>query len=96
MEKNQKFIVRCNRAGVYYGEIASQDGQRVEMRNVRNIWYWNGAASIMQLATDGVSKPKDCKFSVVVESMVLLEAIQIIPCTDKAVESIEVVKPWRA
>lgn len=93
---NKKFIVRCNRAGVFYGEIVSQNGQEVEMRNVRNIWYWNGAATVMQLATEGVSKPKDCKFSVPVDSMVLLEAIQIIPCTDQAVKSLDDVRPWKA
>lgn len=95
MEK-KKFIVRCNRAGVFYGEIVSQNGQEIEMRDVRNLWYWNGAATVMQLAKEGVSKPNDCKFSVPVESMVLLEAIQIIPCTEEAVKSLDGVKPWRA
>lgn len=91
-----KFIVRCDRAGVFYGEIASRNGQEVEMKDVRNIWYWDGAATVMQLAAEGVSKPKTCKFSVPVESLLLLEVIQIIPCTDKAVESLDAVKPWRA
>ena len=95
MEK-KKFIVRCNRAGVFYGEIVSQNGQEIEMRDVRNLWYWNGAATVMQLAKEGVSNPNDCKFSVPVESMVLLEAIQIIPCTEEAVKSLDGVKPWRA
>ena len=91
-----KFIVRCDRAGVFYGEIVSRNGREVEMKDVRNIWYWDGAATVMQLAAEGVSKPNTCKFSVPVESLVLLEAIQIIPCTDKAVESLDAVKPWRA
>lgn len=91
-----KFIVRCDRAGVFYGEIVSRNGQEVEMKDVRNIWYWDGAATVMQLAAEGVRKPNTCKFSVPVESLVLLEAIQIIPCTDKAVESLDAVKPWRA
>ena len=87
-----KFIVRCDRAGVFYGEIVSRNGQEVEMKDVRNIWYWDGAATVMQLAAEGVSKPKTCKFSVPVESLVLLEVIQIIPCTDKAVKSLDAVK----
>lgn len=92
----KKFIVRCNRAGVFYGEIKSRNGQEVEMVNVRNIWRWSGAASIMQLASEGVSRPRDCKFSVEVESLVLLEAIQIIPCTEKAMNSIDAVPVWKA
>lgn len=92
----KKFVVRCNRAGVFYGEIKSLNGQEVEMVNVRNIWRWSGAASIMQLASEGVSRPRDCKFSVEVESLVLLEAIQIIPCTEEAMNSIDAVPVWKA
>lgn len=96
MEKKEKFIVRCNRAGVYYGEIVSRNEQEVEMANVRNIYYWSGAGSVMHLASEGVSRPRNCKFSMPVERMVLTEAIQIIPCTDKAVKSLDAVEVWRA
>lgn len=97
MEKNQiqKFIVRCSRAGVFYGEIASRNGQEVEMVNVRQIWCWDGAAALMQLASEGTKRPNNCKFTVEVESLVVLEAIEIIPCTEKAIKSIESVKAWK-
>ena len=42
---NQKYLVRCDRSGVFYGEIEKQEGREIIMRNVRCIWYWNGAAS---------------------------------------------------
>ena len=96
MDKKEKFIVRCNRAGVYYGAIVSRNEQEVEMANVRNIYYWSGAGSVMHLASEGVSRPRSCKFSMPVERMVLTEAIQIIPCTDKAVKSLDAVEVWRA
>ena len=57
----QKFIVRCYGAGVFYGEIASRNGQEAELVNVRQIWRWSGAASLMQLASEGVTRPRDCK-----------------------------------
>ena len=38
------------------------------------------------------SKPGDCRFAVKVNSITILDAIEIIPCTDKAIESIEGVK----
>ena len=44
---------------------------------------------------DGVSEPKACKFSVVVPEMTVLNAIEIIPCTDKAVKNIGEVAVWR-
>lgn len=65
------------------------------MANVRQIWYWDGAAALMQLATEGTKKPRNCKFTVEVESLMVLEAIEIIPCTEQAIESIESVEAWK-
>lgn len=49
----------------------------------------------MQLALEGVKQPEDCKFTVTVDSLEVLDAIQILPCTDAAVKSIEAVAPWK-
>lgn len=80
---------------MFYGEIVSRNGQEVEMANVRQIWYWDGAAALMQLATEGTKKPRNCKFTVEVDSLLVLEAIEIIPCTEQAIESIESVEAWK-
>lgn len=93
--KNQKYIVRCDRSGVFYGEIEKRDGQDVTMKNARCLWRWYGAASLMQMALEGVKQPKDCKFTVTVDSLEVLDAIEILPCTDAAVKSIEAVRPWK-
>lgn len=95
MEK-QKFIVRCDRAGVFYGEIEERNGNEVKMRNVRCIWYWEGAATLLQLAAEGTTKPKECKFTMTIDSLEVLDAIEIIPCTAKAIESIESVSEWKS
>lgn len=95
MEKNQKVIVRSDRAGVFYGEIKERNGNEVTMTNVRRIWYWEGAASISQLAVDGTSKPQNCKFTIYVPEMIILGVIEIIPCTEKAMRSIEGVREWQ-
>lgn len=94
--ENQKYIVRCDRSGVFYGEIESRDRQDVVMKNARCLWRWYGAASLMQLALEGVKQPESCLFTVTVDSLEILDAIEILPCTDTAVKSIEAVKPWRA
>lgn len=80
---------------MFYGEIVSRNGQEVEMANVRQIWYWDGAAALMQLATEGTKKPRNCKFTVKVDSLLVLGAIEIIPCTEQAIESIESVEAWK-
>lgn len=94
--ENQKFIVRSDKAGVFFGEIKERNGDEVTMTNVRRIWYWSGAASLSQLAVDGVSKPEDCKFTVYVKEMIILGVIEIIPCTEKAIKSIEGAEEWKA
>ena len=91
----KKVIVRCNRAGVFFGTLSEKEGQEVELKDCRRIWYWEGAASLHQLAAEGVTAPKDCKFTMRVESILLLDAIEIIPCTDKAIECIEAVEEWK-
>ena len=88
-------LIRTYSAGVHVGFLKSQDGKIVELNESRRIWYWDGAASLSQLATDGVSAPENCKFSVVVQSIVLTEAIEIIPCTDKAKMNIAGVPIWK-
>lgn len=88
-------IIRGDRSGVEFGELVAQEGQEVTLKDARRIWYWDGAASLSQLAKDGTSKPHKCKFTVFVDSITILDAIEIIPCTDKAIKSIEEVESWK-
>lgn len=94
MEK-QKFIVRTDRAGVFFAEIESRNGSEAELKNARRLWYWSGAASLSQLANEGVTRPDVCKFTVTVDSCTVLGVIEIIPCTEKAVKSINSVPVWK-
>ncbi|MBQ0073657.1 MAG: hypothetical protein KBT34_05645 [Prevotella sp.] len=93
----KKCIIRTNRAGVYFGVLAdySSETRTAEIHNCRNIWYWDGAASLMQLATEGVKRPQHCKFTVTVEQIQVEEVIAIIPCTTEAINSIESVTTWK-
>lgn len=93
--KEEKVIVRADRAGVFYGTLVDKKGAEVKLKNCRRIWYWNGAASISELAVSGVTSPQDCKFSVVVPSITILGVIEIIPCTDAAIDNIEAVPVWK-
>lgn len=87
-------MVRTYSAGVFAGYIESRDGKEVTLRKARRMWYWDGAASLSQLATDGTSKPQNCKFPCEVDRVTLTEAIEIIPITDRAQKSIEGVPVW--
>ncbi|MBD5302290.1 MAG: hypothetical protein HDS16_04750 [Bacteroides sp.] len=91
----KKVIIRGDRSGVFFGELAEKNGQEVKLNNCRRLWFWSGAASLSQLAVEGVKNPSDCKFTVVVPEIAILDAIEIIPCTDKAVEVITGVREWK-
>ena len=88
-------IVRTYSAGVFAGYVESRNGQEVVMRQSRRIWYWDGAASLSQLAVDGTSKPLNCKFPCAVDKVELLQVIEILECTEKAKKSIEGVAVWK-
>lgn len=93
--ENQKYIVRTDRAGVFFCEIESRNGSEAQLRNARRLWYWSGATTLSQLAMEGVKKPRECKFTIAVDSCTVLGVIEIIPCTNEAVESINNVKVWK-
>lgn len=93
MEK--KFIVRSKDAGVFYGTIKERNGNEVTMTNARCLWYWDGAASLMQLAMEGVTAPQTCKFTVPADEVIILDVCEILPCTDKAVKCIDKISVWK-
>ena len=91
----KKVIVRGDRSGVFFGTLKAKEGREVELTKCRRLWYWDGAASISQLATDGPMKPDECKFTVTVDEIMILDVIEIIPCTEAAIANIEGVPEWK-
>ena len=94
------WIVRTYSAGVFFGELVGRDGKKWDggergvVKNARRLWYWEGAASLSQLAATGTTKPKGCKFSVPVAEEHLTNIIEAIPCADEAIKSIQGVGEW--
>lgn len=89
------YIVRGDRSGVFFGNIKERNGREVTLENVRRLWYWSGASSISQLAKEGTKCPQNCKFTVTVDEILVLDAIEIDKCSAKAVKSIKEVSEWR-
>lgn len=95
MKNDKYYIVRGDRSGVFFGKIAERNGREVTLNDVRRLWFWDGAASISQLALDGTTNPTKCQFTVTIDELTMLDAIELLPCTDKAVMSIKAVPVWR-
>lgn len=91
----QYVIARTYSAGVFAGYLESRKGREVVMRDARRLWYWDGAASLSQLAMEGTKAPANCKFPIAVDRVVLLEVIELLECTDVAKQSIEGVEIWK-
>lgn len=93
----KKCIVRCCTAGVFFGEVkevsSDANGLNVRMVNARKIWNWSGAAAVEELSQAGCND--NSKITVAVPDIVVANAIQIIPCSDKAIKNIEAKKVWQ-
>jgi hypothetical protein len=95
METKKYVIVRTYSAGVFSGELESRNGQEVIITNARRLWYWKGASSLSELAMKGVAYPDECKFPIAVDRVELMQAIEILDCTESARKSIEEVPEWK-
>lgn len=94
MEMDNRKIVRANEAGVFFGKIVKQDGTTVVMQNARRLWYWDGAASLSELAQNGTTSPDRCKFPCTVEEIQIFNVIEILSVTSDAAKSIDGVDVW--
>ena len=90
-------IVRTYAMGVFAGTLEPESTETLKvLTEARRIWYWDGAASLSQLAMEGTSKPENCKFPIAVNRIELTspQGFEVLDVTDKARESISMVKPW--
>ena len=95
MLEGKYVIVRCDRAGVFAGTLESHEGQQVVLRGARKLWRWTGATETLQIAAEGVKKPRECRFTMEVASITLTDAIEIIPTTAEAEANIKAVPVWK-
>ena len=90
--KNQKHIIRCDRSGVFYAEIAERRGSEADLVNARRIWRWEGANTLSDVATTGVKASSKLSLPV---SITVLGVIELLPCSDAATQSLDAVPVWK-
>ena len=89
-------IVRGNNRGVFWGEIISVSATVVKLKNCRRIWYWDGAATLSEMAINGVKRPENCKIPAATTAHYIFDACEIIPTTTAADSSLAGVPIWEA
>jgi hypothetical protein len=90
-------MIRSAEAGVFYGTITDRDGDTVTMTGARRVWFWDGAATLSELATRGTSKPDKCKFPAATSGEhVIFGVCEIIEVTPEARATLDAVPVWTA
>ena len=76
-------IIRSSDAGIHAGTLESYDPatRTANLLNSRRLWYWAGAFTLSELATNGPKRPGECKFATTVAEIVVLDICEIINAT---------------
>ena len=92
----EKVLIRTYSAGVWFGTLEQKSGNEVILNDARRLWRWHAAESISlsAVAVHGINQDKS-SIAPSVEK-IWLEAIEIIPVTDKAAKTIEGAKDAKA
>jgi len=84
---NGEFVIlRCRDAGVHFGTLVAWQGQTAMLKDCRNIWEWEGANTLKEVALHGITSGK---VSQSVERSIFTDVIQIEFPTDKARKNLE-------
>ena len=83
-------IARCYAAGVHAGTVQSVDGENVILTDSIRLWSWKAkdGVALSGVAQNGIQKDK-CKLDSKNPLIYLSGVCELIPCSDKAKESID-------
>jgi hypothetical protein len=88
--------IRTYSAGVHCGYLKSREGKEAVLLDSIRIWQWSGAATLSQLAMQGVNNPDSCKFAMPISTdHTLTEVIEVISMTEEAMNNIKNIKSWK-
>ena len=93
---NKYVVVRTTNAGVFFGLLKVYENRCAVVEEARRIWRWVGAASLSQLAMEGVKSPDECKIPREVDYVMLEEVIEVIPLREDAKINLYEVPEWKA
>ena len=84
----QEVIIRTYSAGVWFGRLKEKSGNEVILTEARRMWRWcaKESISLSGVALHGINQEKS-RIAGAIDS-VWLQAIEIIPISGKAAESI--------
>ena len=93
---NKQVLIRAYASGVHFGELVKEEftlsGKVVTLKNSRRIHYWEGAASLSQVAIDGILKGR---VAMELPEIEVVNVIETIPISEKAIENLKNQPVWK-
>ena len=91
---NKKVIARIERAGVFHGTLVYFDSEILRLKDARRIYYWEGALSVTDMASNGLTGGK---ISAPVTKVEFLadKVVELNECSNKSSKTIETIKVWK-
>ena len=85
----KKVIIRTYSAGVWFGLLEQKEKNEVILKDARRMYQWfcKESISLSAVAIYGINQDKS-RICVAVPS-IWLEAIEILPCSDESINSLE-------
>lgn len=87
-------IVRSNLAGVFFGILTKKEGDELTLKNAKKFYYFSGANTVEDLATQGALNKENCKLTKEVEEIVISKFEQLLPCTKEAITQNKSIPIW--
>lgn len=92
----KKVLIRSYAAGVFFGTLEKEEytlaGKVVVLSNSRRIHYWEGAASLSQVALDGI---KNGRVAMVEPMKEVVNVIETTLLSDVAISNLENQPVWK-
>lgn len=89
-------VIRTYSAGVHIGyvkEFGEKQPQHAKLLHSRRLHYWDKAASLSQVAMDGVGNGS--RIAMAVPEIELTDVIEVIPCSEEAAKFFQGAKVWK-
>ena len=90
-------VVRTYSAGVHIGYVESfgdKHPQHAKLVNSRRLHYWDNACSLSQVAIDGVDV-NNSRIAIELPEIELTDVIEVIPCSESAMELFKTAPEWK-
>ena len=94
----KKVLIRSYAAGVFFGKLISKtytpSGMVVVIEDSRRIHYWEGAASLSQVAQEGIMASSRVAMTEPIKEVV--NVIEVTPLSEDAISNLENQPIWKA